>query len=253
MKENSWINILIRFAEVGMHKLSLDSFLTGTKDIEARQYNVLNGLKQCHGEFTHNKLYPTLAELVDLHTALANIVNGMSDIQGRLPHELKEVDFEEGKLVYEQTANDNDLERAAELITWALPKIQHTIEEGVSIYNFVDEHIQIEQVGIMPMYREEGYWFVPEPKAALLHVLRYEVSLFTSANERYRRLKTTTVGEIEQAVIRRSPESIKLGLIEKYHDLPNPATYMCETDLDFPYNETILPIAKRRLMVQVFS
>ncbi|MEK7671965.1 MAG: hypothetical protein AAB344_07085, partial [Bacteroidota bacterium] len=60
-----------------MHKLSLNTFLTGTNDVEARQYHVLEGLKYCYGEFTHNKLYPTLAELVDLHTALVNVVNGM--------------------------------------------------------------------------------------------------------------------------------------------------------------------------------
>jgi hypothetical protein len=236
-----------------MHKLSLNTFLGGTNDVEARQYHVLNELKHCYDEFAHNKLYPTLAELVDLHTALVNVVNGMSDIQGRMSHKLKEVDIEHGKLVYENSLSDSDLQRAAELITWSLPKVQQTIEEGVSIFNFVDEHMRIEQVGIMPMYREEGYWFVPDPRAALLHLLRYEVSLFTSANERYRRLKTTNLGEIEQGQILQSPESIKLDLIEKYQDLPNPATYMCETDLDFPYAETILPIAKRKLMAQVFS
>ncbi len=237
-----------------MHKLTLDTFLTGTADAEVRQYHVLEGLKHNYTEFTHNRLYPSLADLVDLHTALVNILNGMSDIQGRLPHELKEIDLEHGKLVY-QTAgvNDEDFLRATELITWALPRIEQAIDEGVNIYNFVDEHIQIEQVGLLPMYREEGYWFVPEHKAALLHLLRYEVSLFSSANEKFRSLKTKNIRDIEQKSIVQTPESIKLNLIEQFHDLPNPATFMCETDLDFPYNETILPIAKRKLMAQVFS
>ncbi len=237
-----------------MHKLGLDTFLTGISDQETQQYHVLEGLKVHYEDFSHNRLYPSLAELVDLHAALVSIINSMSDIQGHLPHELKEVDLEEGKLVYQTSGfTDDDLMRAAELITWALPKIKQAIEEGVSIYNFVDEHIQIGQVGILPMYREEGYWFVPENRAALLHLLRYELSLFSAANERYRSLKTTNIGEVEQKLILQSPESIKLRLIEQYHDLPNPATYVCETDLDFPYIETILPIAKRKLMAQVFS
>ncbi len=237
-----------------MHKLTLDTFLTGTSDTELRQYNVLEGLKHNYAEFTHSRLYPSLSELVDLHTALVNILNGMSDIHGHLPQELKEVDLEQGKLVY-QTAgfNDEDLQRAADLIAWALPKIEQTIDEGINIYNFVDEHIRIEHVGLLPMYREEGYWFVPEHKAALLHLLRYEVSLFTAANERYRSLKTKSIGDVEQHTLAQTPETIKLDLIEKFHDLPNPATFLCETDLDFPYIETILPIAKRKLMAQVFS
>jgi hypothetical protein len=237
-----------------MHKLSLDAFFSGSNDLETRQYHILEGLKGYHGEFTHNRLYPSLAELVDLHAALVDVMNGMSDIRGHLPHELKEVDLEEGKLVYEPSGiSDDDLMQAAELVTWALPKIKQAIEEGVDIYHFVDDHITIEQVGILPMYREEGYWFVPEHKAALLHVLRYELSLFTSANERYRSLKTTNVGEIVQTHVQQAPESIKLHLIERFRDLPNPATFLCETDLDFPYTETILPVAKRKLMAQVFS
>jgi hypothetical protein len=236
-----------------MPKLNLEVFLTGSTDAEARQYHILAGLQHCNEEFSHNKLYPTLAELVDLRSALIDIMTGMHDIQERMPHVVKEVDLEEGKLVYEDPTNNADLARAAELITWALPKIERVIEEGVSIFGFVEEHMQIEQVGILPMYRKEGYWFVPEHKAALLHLLRYEVSLFSASNERYRQLKTSCVCDVTQGSITESPESIKLRLIEHYRDLPNPATFMCETDLDFPYTETILPVAKRKLMAQVFS
>jgi hypothetical protein len=79
------------------------------------------------------------------------------------------------------------------------------------------------------------------------------VSLYSSEHERYRRLKTTHIGEVSQRIVHSTPESIKLNLLALYHDLPNPATYVCETDLDFPYNETILPVAKRKLMAQMFS
>jgi hypothetical protein len=41
-----------------------------------------------------------------------------------------------------------------------------------------DEQISIEEVGIMPAYRQEGYWLVPDTQAAQLNLLRYEVSLF---------------------------------------------------------------------------
>ncbi len=235
-----------------MQKLGLEIFLTGSTDFEARQYHILSRLQHCYESFSHNKLYPTLAELVDLRAALLDIMNGMHDIQGRVSH-VKEVDLEEGKLIFEDSTTADDLLRTAELIAWALPQIEKTIEEGVGIYNFVEEHIQIEQVGIMPMYREEGYWFVPEHRAALLHLLRYELSLFTSSNERFRQLKTLNLGDVPQGHIIQSPESIKLQLIEQFRDLPNPATFICETDLDFPYSETILPIAKRKLMAQVFS
>jgi exonuclease V gamma subunit len=45
-----------------------------------------------------------------------------------------------------------------------------------------------------------------------------------------------------------SPQAIKLDLVEERRDLPNPATYFFETQLDFPFEETMLPVAKRKLM-----
>ena len=49
---------------------------------------------------------------------------------------------------------------------------------------------------------------------------------------------------------RLSSESIEL--MEKYLDLPHPATYVCHSNLDFPCAETILPVVKRNLMKEPF-
>lgn len=234
--------------------LSLETFITGTRDFEAKQYQVLQELKTRRAELQHNKLYPTLVEVIDLLRVLEDFLQNKKDIESRLPGRLKEIDLENKKLVYESLqGSDEDLARASDLIAWAIPHLQALRDEAMEIFNFVDEHISIEHVGIVPMYREEGYWFVPENAASLLHLLKYEVSLFTSATERYRTLKTRLLESLEQAAIAYSPESIKMNLIQKYHDLPNPATYACETDLEFPYAETILPVAKRKLMSRVFS
>ena len=232
----------------------LDTFLAGAQDPEKRQYHVLQGLKEARTEFSHSRLYPTLQELVNLHTALGEILQRKSDIQSHLPQDLKAIDLKNRTLVYESVTNPgSDFERTASLITWALPLIRTTIEEGMEIFNFVEGHITIEQVGILPMYIEEGYWFVPDRRISVMHLLRYEVSLFTSTQERFRTLKTQHLEAIQESWIRHSPESLKLTLIEKYEDLPNPATFACETDIDFPFTETMMPIAKRKLMARVFS
>lgn len=239
---------------MSLNRLSLNTFLSVMDDLEAKQYEVLSGLKPLRDELHHNRLYPAMADLADLLSILEDFLARRNEFQSRLPHQLKEVDLEHRRLVYEPIkSHETDLERTADLITWALPHIKRVTEEAAEVYKFVDGHITIEHVGIMPMYREEGYWFVPENSASQLHLLRYQVALFTSATERFRALKTSVLESIAQAYIRHSPESIKLELIEKYHDMPNPATYACETDLDFPYVETILPVAKRKLMMEVFS
>jgi hypothetical protein len=237
-----------------MERLSVDFFITDTTDLERKQYLLLHALKGHYQEFSRNCLYPSLAELIDLTTTLNALLQQQKDIRAHLPKRLKGLDIKKGKLMFESPRNlDADIERIADFIVWSLTAINRCIDEGMNIYNFVEEHIAIEEVGIMPMYREEGYWFVPDVRAALLHLLRYEVSLYTSATERYRTLRTRLLDSIEEKYIARSPESLKLELIDKYQDLPNPATYRCEVDLEFPYAETILPIAKRKLMKHLFS
>jgi hypothetical protein len=237
-----------------MKKLSIETFFTPPFDVETKQYVVLQTLKDYYYEFSHNRLYPALSGLIDLCTDLEDVIQKKIDLENHLPHRLRDLDLQNNKLIYEASeGNDAGLHRAVDLILWAIPHIKKVIDEGMNIYNFVEEHITIEEVGIVPMYREEGYWFVPDNQSAALHLLRYEFSLFTSANERFRTLKTRVLESIGQAYIRSAPESIKLELIEKYQDLPNPATYACDTDLEFPYAQTILPIAKRKLMSQVFS
>lgn len=234
--------------------LELDTFLAGSRDFESRQYLILQGLKEEYESFSHNRLYPGLAHLIDIHRILEGLIQKRGDIQRSLPQELKEVDPEKMQLIYEHGPEaDDEVEKAMNLILWAMPYIKKTMDEGMQIYNFVEEHLAILEIGIMPMYRDEGYWFVPDARAHQLHLLRYQISLFASANERYRTLRTRTLESMEQNAVKQPPESIKLMLVQKYQDLPNPATFMCETDIDFPYMETILPVAKRKLMAHLFS
>ncbi len=235
-----------------MNSLRVESFFIGSRDVERKQYEVLQGLKSYTDEFHHNRLYPALSELIELYNALQDFLQKKNDF--KLPQNLKDVDLENKHLVFESPDQANDeIERAVDLIAWAIPMVARGIDEGKEVYNFVEEHIAIEEVGIMPMYKEEGYWFVPDHTVSVLHLLRYKVSLFSSTSERFRTLQTQVLESIARSFITQTPESLKLDLIERYQDLPNPATYACETDLEFPFAATILPVAKRKLMSHLFS
>jgi hypothetical protein len=237
-----------------MSKLTLDLFTSGYQDVEAKQYQVLQGLKEQYDRFSHNRLYPDLADLIRLAGALEAIIESHEDLQQRLPRTITDLDIEQKKVVTQPSEMEfPELSRVIDFIAWALPLIRKAIEEGTTIYNFVDQHIAIEEVGILPVYREEGYWFIPDLKAELLHLLRYELSLFSASNERYRTLKTVFLESLEEHAVKLSPESVKLSLMKKYHDLPNPATYRCEVDIDFPYQDTVLPVAKRKLMAHLVA
>ncbi|HWP82345.1 MAG TPA: hypothetical protein VNN76_06795 [Bacteroidota bacterium] len=235
-----------------MERLSLTTFLTAGQDHEASQYIVLKGLREFQSEFSHNRLYPALAELIELHSTLELVLAEREEYRAKLPRQIKSIDLKNKRIIFEQPAQEGaDFEQVMELIQWALPRIRQIIDEGTRIYDFVDENIRVEEVGILPIYKEEGYYFVPEHRASQLHLLRYEISLFTSEDGKYRSLRTRVLDSLRQEHIHRSPEAIKLDLIRQYQDMPNPATFVCETDLEFPFSETILPIAKRKLMARL--
>ncbi len=236
-----------------MSILDFSLFAAAVHDFERTQYEILGALQSVRKEFAQNKIYPFLSELVGLHATLVNIQRETEDMRKTLPNRIKSIDWENKEVVYEQAElADGEAALVEELIDWAVPHIRETIEEGTTIYEFVEENMSVETVGLIPSYVEEGYLFIPEHSADRMHVIRYAVSLFTGPDQRYRSLKTTSVDSLPVDSVRSTPEQVKLDLIES-GDLPNPATYFFDTDLDFPFEDTIFPIAKRKLLHRLYA
>jgi len=237
-----------------MESLKLETFLSADKDWEINQYRVLGGIKEFHLELNKKKVYPTLSELIHLASILENIVDNKSKLKDAFPKQIKDFDLKNQKINFESIGKfAPDVEFLFDLIEWAYFLIKKEIDEAIVLYDFVEKNIEIDHVGILPINKDEGYFLVADNEMLTIQVHRYESSIFSSNTEKYRSLKTKFIKEVEKELIEKSPESIKLDLIKKYTDLPNPATFICDTDLDFPFIETIFPIAKRKLMGMVAS
>ena len=78
-------------------------------------------------------------------------------------------------------------------------------------------------------------------------VYHYRLSMFEKHDERYRSIKTSYI-DGWQRTMSNTYENIKSELIRNRKDLPNPAVYSIETELKYPVEETLLPVAKRRLV-----
>ncbi len=234
--------------------LNLELFTQVQSDFEKRQYTILAALQRISGDFQHNRIYPHLAFLIELHNTLVDIKTRLEDLRSEFPKRIKKIDFVNREIEHEVVFVDgSDLKKVEELIEWALPYLKAKIEEGRTIYEFVNEEIHLEEVGIVPNYIDEGYFFVPDNEESKLLLFQYEVSIFQSAKDKYRSLKTQFLKALDQGRALMSPNSIKLDLINENRKLPNPATYSFETDLNFPFNETIFPIVKRKLMRQLYN
>lgn len=237
-----------------MSQLSLDLFVNTQRDFESRQFHILGEIQKVRKGFAQNKIYPSLSELIELYLTLKKIATQAGDIRLAMPGRITGLDLDAKKVIYEpHDMNSDDLREVEELINWSLPHIQHAVEEGQTIYNFVDEHLQVSEVGLLPSYVEEGYLLVPDMGLNLLHVFRYEVTIFSGPGEKYRNLKTLGLKTMPLSLIASAPWTLKEALIREYQELPNPATYIFSTDIDFPFAETLLPVAKRKLLRQIYS
>ena len=79
---------------------------------------------------------------------------------------------------------------------------------------------------------------------------QYEITLFEKPGERFRGLHIHYVASYEKSIVN-TFESIKSDLIRYNRDLPNPATFVVESDIAIPFEEAFLPIAKRSLMKRI--
>jgi hypothetical protein len=78
-------------------------------------------------------------------------------------------------------------------------------------------------------------------------VYQYRLSIFDKHDERYRSIKTAFIDTLHRSMAY-SYESMKTELIRSRQEMPNPAVYCIETELSFPVEETLLPVAKRSLV-----
>lgn len=223
-----------------MPELRFDLFAAAA-DEEAARYRVLDGLQRIQHAFARNEIYPHLANLIQLHATLTRLIAAADDVRERHPGPLSGIDLEEGRLVFGKSPVPDLL--AEGLARWALPRLADLIDDGRALFEFVDEHAEVRAIGIVPSYQDEGYLIIPAPR--YIRVLRYAMSLYEEPDGRYRSLRTVDVSEAPPGA---SLLELKRRLVAVHPDLPNPATYCVDTELDFPIEATLLPVAKRKLL-----
>ncbi len=230
-----------------MKSLSETWFADGYIDFELKKYTLLAYLKEVSKYFNENKLYPQLADVIFHYNNIVAFRENKKFLQEQFPKKLTGIQLQKLQLLYEQMIEDDDLmKELEEIIQYAAGKMHATISNGTEIYEYVEEKITISPVGIIPLEQNEGYLFLSEATKNT-RVYYYRLSIFEKHDEKYRSIKTEFINSWFRSLVN-TYESIKSDLIRNRSMLPNPAVYAIETELSYPVEETLLPIAKRRLV-----
>ncbi|MBO9571281.1 MAG: hypothetical protein J7497_03610 [Chitinophagaceae bacterium] len=231
-----------------MKTLSETWFTDGYIDFELKKYTILAYLQEIGKQFGQNKLYPQLADVIFHYNNLIAFRENKKYLQEQFPKRLSGIQLEKLQMLYQQMIEDDELMmELEEIINYAAGEIKTTISNGTEIYEFVENRLTIFPIGIVPLEINEGYFFLSEGKYRTTRVYQYSLSIFQSQDEKYRSIKTEFINNWERSIVN-TYENIKADLIKTKKDLPNPAVYCIETDLSFPIDETLLPVAKRSLV-----
>ncbi len=231
-----------------MKSLSVNWFIEGSVDFEHKKYVLLHYLQQINKHFHKHKLYPDLSDLVFHYNNLLKFKENKTGLQKAFPERLTNADIEAVNLTYEKMVQDDGLMQEIEqIISYSLKKMDPAVQEGKEIYEFVESRLKIETVGVVPLYPYHGYLLLSNGDENATSVYEYQVTIFESKDEKYRGINTLYVTNFTRNFIY-TPQGIRQELIHTRRQMPNPAVYHIESDIRFPLEQTLLPLAKRSLV-----
>lgn len=229
-------------------KLKLNWFTDGIVDFEHKKYVLLAYLKSVSTRFEAMKLYPELGELIGHLRNLKAFAENKELLASQFPKQFTGVDMNKLRLSYKAMLDDGEvLAEIERIINYAMPKMDNLAKQGIEIYDYLEEQIEIEPVGIEPLYKKEGYIFLSEQQKNDVRIYRYVHQFYTSDANRFLGFTTTYLFTELRSWLGHAVE-VKYKLMKRFSDLPNPACYRIHSRVTIPVQETFLPLAKRLMM-----
>jgi hypothetical protein len=225
--------------------LSETWFVEGTIDFELQKYRLLAYLRDVDALFGKRQLYPQLSDVIFHHDNLIAFRKNKQFLQDSFPKRMSDIDLRKAEVIYEKLLQDGELMDELERITsYALHRMRKTIDTGAELYDEVEQAMLISPVGILPVYKDEGYLLLRWGTHAETRAYSYTVTLFEQGDARYKGLRMQYLDTWPKSMVY-TPQHIKTEIIRANTALHNPAVYSLETSLSLPLAETILPVAKR--------
>ncbi len=233
-----------------MKTLNPNWFAEGLIDTEYKKYVLLAYLQEIEMEYKAAKIFPALHNLDENIKCMMEFREKCNSLSAFFPKELTGIDEKTGNLTYSAQVEDPDLLKIMNgIIEFSLPHLEEKLEQGKEIFNTVQSMIEIKPIGVLPIYKDEGYFLVNcnEPET---EIYAYRVSQLAD-DHRYRILETRFLKRVKNS-ISNTYYQIKNRLISEFNELPNPATYLIQSQLSYPKDSTLLPVAKRLFLSQSF-
>jgi hypothetical protein len=207
-----------------MERLRPGWFLHGLWDEEYQRYRLLAYLKHVQAAFFAQRLYPPLSDLIESYEELRSLAQAQQTT----------------------AVLEDSTDMLYRIIQFAIPKLEESIQEGQQIYDLIERHLQVEVVGLIPLYKAEGYLFLRRGGEKVVRAYRYEIRPIQD-KEGLVGIRLEPVEEFVFSILATPFTILRERLLKAHKDLPTPLTLVVESPLEVPLQETLLPIIKRNL------
>jgi hypothetical protein len=215
-------------------------------DYELRTYQLLALEKQSAAKIKQSEIFPSLTQLLQWYHAASEFIEMKKDFENSLRSTLTQLDVHKGKLNYTRPCVETIelFDEMYKLATETLQKTQGLIHDFEDLKNRLIQQIESAPVGILPLYRDEGYLLITH--ATGTDVFKYQRKMVFDTVNSSRHISSDYFSTYEVSILN-TPEKIKLNLIKNYSEIPNPATWSFYCDHQLPLDGTLLPLAKEKL------
>lgn len=212
-------------------------------DLEYKKYQLLGYLSHVRKEYSINKLYPHLSELIRQKNELFTLLKRLSSLNPK--GDLSTLNWEKLTLEYKNAETRPEiLDQLTKIAEFSVPLLEEHIEEGNDLRQIIENTLKLEAVGIVPIIKREGYLLLHATNSPRIYIYKYEFPyLITGLDSDDGKFIVEFLYSTEKT-ISNSYEIIKRDLINKYKELPNPAVFRIASTYEIPLNESFLPIAK---------
>lgn len=215
-------------------------------DFEYKKYLVLAYLQNVKNHFNEQKLYPDFAELISHYKNLIALKNNAANLENNFKKTLKGIDYTNLKLEYDSVIDDESLNDLKQIIAFSEPLFKNELGIGKTIFDFAEQHIITDHIGILPLYKTEGYFILYPYQSKQITVYRYGFSKINLLQQDVYGLNSSYFSTYTLS-LSNPVDKVKSDIIHLNPELPNPAVYLFKSKTELPKEETFLPIAKRLL------
>ena len=235
-------------------KMNLDiSKITSCgSDWETNRYTFLQTMKSWQTDIRKNKLFPAIDFAWQLQNRFNDILSENIESKYWLEKEVKGAFIDDRLVILEKAHQISfQLDRLIDFVKWGLNENIELLDEAEIIKQFVYENIQVLPFCNAEKYRGKGYILIPDNKIKVYKIYLYELSINWSVDEPVEYLDLELLRSIPFSMVNGSTFNLMRDFINHSQNLYDPMVYICETELDFPFNETLLPIVKAKLLDSV--